>query len=112
VPCRKRLHRVRVLLVSFPGDDVFQPSSTTTSFVVSKAVASLTALTPARGHADPVVGALGFNGGPTRTHALLTGSPAINTGSNPLGLITDQRGPTFPRVARGAADIGAFELSP
>jgi len=61
---------------------------------------------------DPLVGPLGFNGGPTRTHALLTGSPAINTGSNPLGLTTDQRGAGFPRSARGAPDIGAFEVSP
>ncbi len=58
---------------------------------------------------DPLVGALGFNGGPTRTHALLPGSPAINTGSNPLGLVTDQRGVGFPRAVGGAADIGAYE---
>jgi hypothetical protein len=59
--------------------------------------------------ADPVVGALAFNGGTTRTHALLPGSPAINTGSNPLGLATDQRGIGFPRVSGGAADMGAYE---
>src|SRR5207249_4033334 len=59
--------------------------------------------------ADPVLGALGFNGGTTRTHALLPGSPAINTGSNPLGLATDQRGPGFPRVSGGVADMGAYE---
>ena len=59
--------------------------------------------------ADPLLGPLGFNGGPTRTQALLAGSPAINTGSNPLGLMTDQRGPGFPRVVGGAPDIGAYE---
>jgi hypothetical protein len=58
---------------------------------------------------DPVVGPLLFNGGPTRTHALLPGSPAINTGSNPLGLATDQRGTGFPRVSGGVADMGAYE---
>ena len=57
----------------------------------------------------PMLGALGFNGGPTRTQALLPGSPAINTGSNPFGLTTDQRGTGFPRVNGGAADIGAYE---
>jgi hypothetical protein len=60
---------------------------------------------------DPVVGPLAFNGGTTRTHALLSGSPAINTGSNPLVLTTDQRGFGFPRVSGGAADMGAYEAS-
>ena len=32
----------------------------------------------------PGVGALANNGGPTQTHALLPGSPAIDTGPNPL----------------------------
>jgi hypothetical protein len=59
--------------------------------------------------ARPLLDALGFNGGPTRTQALLPGGPAINTGSNPLGLATDQRGAGFPRVSGGAADIGAYE---
>jgi predicted amidophosphoribosyltransferase len=50
----------------------------------------------------------------TRTQALLRGSPAINAGSNPRNLATDQRGATFPRSVNGAADMGAFEfgLSP
>jgi len=67
---------------------------------------------------DPVLGPLQDNGGPTFTHALLPGSPAIDKGiSN--GLDTDQRGPDFPRIwddpdisdAPGGdgADIGAFE---
>lgn len=53
--------------------------------------------------ADPRLGTLGAYGGPTRTIALLAGSPAINKGSGcPT---TDQRG--APRVA--ACDLGAFE---
>jgi predicted outer membrane repeat protein len=55
------------------------------------------------------------NGGPTATHALLAGSPAIDAG-NPAGctdqagflLITDQRG--LGRVAGAACDVGALEL--
>jgi hypothetical protein len=58
---------------------------------------------------DPLLGPLGSNGGPTRTHALLPGSIAINAGSNPLGLTTDQRGTGFPRVLGPAADMGAYE---
>ena len=51
------------------------------------------------------LGALTDNGGPTHTHALLTGSRGINEGS-PIGApATDQRG-----IARDiVADIGAYE---
>jgi parallel beta-helix repeat protein len=48
-------------------------------------------------------------GGPTQTVALGLGSLAVNAGSNPAGLTTDQRGTGFPRVVGAAADIGAFE---
>lgn len=58
---------------------------------------------------DPRLGPLGNNGGPTPTHGLLPGSPAVNAGNNSEGLAHDQRGPGFARVVGGAADIGAFE---
>jgi hypothetical protein len=58
---------------------------------------------------DPLLGPLQDNLGLSRTHALSPGSPAINAGSNPLGLTTDQRGDGFPRVLGGAADMGAYE---
>ncbi len=44
---------------------------------------------------DPMLGPLANNGGPTFTHALLPGSPAIDKGKS-FGLPTDQRG--FPRT--------------
>jgi hypothetical protein len=53
---------------------------------------------------------LADNGGPTQTHALIAGSPAIDAGSNPANLATDQRGDGYVRVYGAAADIGAFEL--
>jgi predicted outer membrane repeat protein len=60
---------------------------------------------------------LAVNGGPTRTHALLAGSVAINAGSNALSLdgngfalLTDQRGAGFGRILGSAVDIGAFEF--
>jgi hypothetical protein len=59
--------------------------------------------------ADPRLAPLADNGGPTLTRALLSDSPAIDMGSNVGGLETDQRGPGFPRVKGGRADIGAFE---
>ncbi len=61
---------------------------------------------------DPQLGPLADNGGPTQTFALLTGSPAIDAGSNPAALTSDQRGGNFFRVSGAAADIGAFELQP
>ena len=57
---------------------------------------------------DPRLDALRDNGGPTRTHALLPGSPAIDSGSNPPHSILDQR--RAVRLAGLAPDIGAFEL--
>jgi uncharacterized repeat protein (TIGR01451 family) len=60
---------------------------------------------------DPLLNPLADNGGPTRTHLLLPGSPAINRGdpnftSPPT---TDQRG--FARVSGGRLDIGAVETN-
>lgn len=67
----------------------------------------------------PLLGPLQDNGGPTFTHALLAGSPAIDKG-NSFGTTTDQRG--FARIfdkagianASGGdgSDIGAFEFQP
>lgn len=59
---------------------------------------------------DPLLGPLQNNGGRTETHALLPGSPALDTGSNPLALATDQRGAGFARTSRSVTDIGAYEL--
>jgi hypothetical protein len=61
-------------------------------------------------NADPLLGPLLDNGGSSPTHALLEGSPAINVGSNPLSLSTDQRGAAHARVVGAVADIGAFEV--
>jgi len=58
---------------------------------------------------DPKLGPLAFNGGPTRTHALGAGSPALEAGSNSLGYAFDQRGPTYLRDIGNAPDIGAYE---
>jgi hypothetical protein len=58
---------------------------------------------------DPQLGPLDFNGGPTLTHALLSGSPAIDAGNNAYATDWDQRGPGYPRIVNGIIDIGAFE---
>lgn len=64
---------------------------------------------------SPLIGPLQFNGGPTMTRALLTGSPAIDKGNSTL---PDQRGLTRPSddaaianaTGGNGADIGAVEL--
>ncbi|MPZ70566.1 MAG: hypothetical protein GEU71_13715 [Actinobacteria bacterium] len=63
--------------------------------------------------APPMLGALADNGGPTDTHALLPGSPAVNAAdgsvcSEPELEGVDQRGE--PRPSGGACDLGAYEL--
>ena len=62
---------------------------------------------------------LQLNGGPTRTVALLTGSPAIDKGKVAGGVTTDQRGRGRPfdistitsATGGDGSDIGAFEVS-
>jgi predicted outer membrane repeat protein len=58
--------------------------------------------------ADPMLGPLAGNGGPTMTHALLEGSPAIDAAADCV-VTEDQRGIDRPRGA--ACDIGAFEFT-
>lgn len=77
------------------------------------------------GAIDTAIAPLANNGGSTQTHALISGSPAVNAGNNdnlpsdtfdldgdsdtnePLPL--DQRGQ--PRIIGSKVDIGAFEVS-
>ncbi len=59
---------------------------------------------------DPKLGALASNGGKTKTHALGSGSAAINSGNNGYSPgSTDQRGST--RIVGGRIDMGAVESS-
>ncbi len=58
---------------------------------------------------DAKLGILQNNGGNVFTQALLAGSVAINSGSNPNNLLTDSRGIGFIREVN-QIDIGAFEV--
>ena len=70
----------------------------------------------------PKLGTLRDNGGPTFTHALQSGSPAIDAGNNNANdphtgvpAVYDQRGqgpaaPLYERVSGTGADIGAYEM--
>ncbi len=57
---------------------------------------------------NALLGPLADNGGPTDTHGLLAGSPALDAGGNAGCPATDQRGVTRPQ--RGVCDIGAVEI--
>jgi len=59
---------------------------------------------------DPRLGLLNRHGGPTSVLPLMADSPAINRGNNLNNRQYDQRGPGFPRVVGGRADIGAYEV--
>ena len=77
--------------------DGFTPSATDIT-----ATSDGTNPTPLASILDPLAG----NGGPTLTHALPPGSPAIDLA--PTGPATDQRGE--PRPGGAAFDAGAYEL--
>jgi hypothetical protein len=62
---------------------------------------------------NPNLSTLKNNGGTTPTIAILTGSPAINTGDTSLAQgPTDQRGTGFNRTIGGTVDMGAYEFQP
>jgi CSLREA domain-containing protein len=56
---------------------------------------------------DPKLGALANNGGPTQTHALLAGSPALDAASSEGCPAIDQRGVARPQGP--ACDVGSYE---
>lgn len=65
-------------------------------------------------NANPMLGPLQNNGGPTLTHKLLPGSPAIDKG-DPNFIpppFFDQRGSGYDRVVNGRIDVGSFEVQP
>ncbi len=59
---------------------------------------------------DAMLGPLANNGGPTLTHALLPGSPAVDAALCDPTIGTDQRGVSRPQGL--TCDMGAFELEP
>ncbi|MGH2891287.1 MAG: choice-of-anchor Q domain-containing protein, partial [Solirubrobacteraceae bacterium] len=67
---------------------------------------------PPLSSADPMLGLLQDNGGPTETMALLPGSPALDAvpATGTVCKTSDQRGVSRPQGA--ACDIGAYEHAP
>jgi len=109
-----------ILNAGASGENIFNNSGTVTSHGYNLSSDNGGALLTATGdqiNTDPLLGPLQDNGGPTFTHALLNGSPAIDAGDpnfNPNSfnppMVYDQRGTGFNRVVNGRIDIGAFEV--
>jgi hypothetical protein len=59
---------------------------------------------------NPLLGKLVNNGGPTPTHALQEGSPAIDAADPAMCPATDQRGVPRPDIPGTACDVGAYEF--
>ncbi len=84
--------------------------NTTGGFVSGTAVGNII-------NTDPLLSGLADHGGPTFTHALLAGSPAIDSGNAGAGVTVDQRGVPRPldlplisnAPSSDSSDIGSFE---
>jgi CSLREA domain-containing protein len=98
-----------------PGEQVYEYISASSSLVGDGTGTGLTNddgnqvgnVAPYTAPIDPKLGGLLDNGGPTRTHALLAGSPAIDAASSTECPATDQRGVGRPQGA--GCDIGSYE---
>ena len=88
-----------------------------TSLVESQSVdanGNLIGSSAGQGTIVPGLAALSSNGGTTQTHALLSTSPALNSGdpSSPAIHDFDQRNAGYKRVSGGRIDMGSYELQP
>ncbi|NNC96125.1 MAG: T9SS type A sorting domain-containing protein [Chitinophagales bacterium] len=104
---------------SVAGPDVHDPNGTDVVSHGYNLIGDISFLTSAIGSTgdifgfpdnpiDPLIEPLAYNGGFTKTHALICLSPAINKGDSIGNQIVDQRGRN--RNYDGKMDIGSFEL--
>jgi parallel beta-helix repeat protein len=106
-----------ILKAGSSGATIFNSSGTVTSLGYNLSSDNGGGFLTAPGdqiNTEPMLGPLQNNGGPTFTHELLTGSPAINAGDPNFvpPPFSDQRGPDYPRVISGRIDVGSFEVQP
>jgi hypothetical protein len=104
-----------ILNASTSGENIFNDAGSVTSLgynVSSDDGGGYLTATGDEINTDPLLSPLQDNGGPSFTHALLPGSPAINAGDPGFTPppFYDQRGPGFDRVVNGRVDIGSFEM--
>jgi hypothetical protein len=106
-----------ILSAGFSGENIFNDGGTVTSHGYNVSSDDGGGYLNGQGdqiNTDPLLGPLQDNGGPTFTHALLAGSPAIDAGDPSFTPppYYDQRGVRFVRVFSGRIDVGAFETQP
>ncbi len=109
-------------VTSLIGNNGFSGLAESPSHTIADAQGNLIGGPANGGTINALLGPLANNGGPTRTHALLPGSPAIDRGTPGLPASGnppfDQRGASFYRVMDGNGDhilrqdMGAFEVQP
>ena len=115
-----------ILNAGAPGVSIFNDSGTVTSLGYNLSSDGALNATGDQINTDPMLGPLQDNGGPTFTHALLPGSPAIDHGASEVVEIgeswlatlpcrhADARGTARPQDGDGdgafECDIGAIEL--
>ena len=95
------------------GPDISGTVSTASHNLIGKTAGSSGVTHGVNGNivtSDPKLGPLADNGGPTKTMALLAGSPAIDAALRSSCPARDQRGVTRPQG--NGCDIGAFEREP
>ena len=107
--------RIGSTILNNSGANIFSDSGTVTSLGYNLSSDDGGGFLMATGdqiNTDPMLGPLQNNGGPTFTHELLTGSPAIDAGDPNFTPppFTDQRG--YARVFNGRIDIGSLEVQP
>lgn len=105
------LEMVNVLLAANDGDNCTAlPADASLGHNLSDDGSCVFTAPGDRGKVNAQIGPLQANGGPTLTHALLDGSPAIDAGDAANCPATDQRGVARPQGP--GCDIGAFEWQP
>ena len=109
--------RNTILNAGASGENIFNDGGTVTSLGYNLSSDDAAGYLTGPGdqiNTDPLLGPLQNNGGPTFTHALLPGSPAIDAGDPNFTPppSNDQRDCHFDRVFNGRIDIGSFEVQP
>ncbi len=98
-----------ILANSVGGPDCYNATSTLIDQTSNNLIESANGCPLPAITADPVLAPLSDNGGPTRTMAVLPGSPAIDAGDDASCKVTDQRGVARPQGAH--CDVGAYEYA-
>ena len=92
------------------GSDLYGPFTSNGNNLIGSTLGGSGFLTNDLQNVNPFLGPLQDNGGPTFTHALLSGSPAIGGNTATTSTTDDQR--LMFRPVGTNADIGAFEVQP